>query len=71
MKLYRFDSTTGTLDYNYEQQRWFGRSAAVLYRDQGLGVSNLFVGGSSDPIHINDGDGKEWSPAIALIDDSG
>ena len=41
----------------------------MLYRDDGAGGSNIYIGGSSDPAHIYNGYPSEWSPSITLLAD--
>ena len=60
-----------TVDYYYQQEGWFGRSAALAYRDNGPTGSNVYLGGSSDPIHISNSDNTRFSPSITLLDNSG
>ena len=71
LKISKFDVATETYDYFNIQQKWFGRAAALAYLDNGPSGSNLYVGGSSDTVHISDTDQKEWAPSITLIDNDG
>ena len=71
LKISKFDVENEEYDYFYMQKKWFGRSVALVYLDNGETGSNLYVGGSLDPTHIHSSNEKEWSPAITLIDSSG
>ena len=57
-------------DFQYEQQGFFGRSVVIAYKDNGPSGANVYIGGSSDPIHINDADPEEFAPSISLIDNN-
>ncbi len=71
LRIARADVASETLDYYYEQDGWFGRSGALAYKDNGSSGSNVYLGGSSDPFHISDSDGKRWDPSITLLTESG
>ena len=45
---------TETMDYYEEQELYFGRSAALAYKDYGETAANLFVGGATDHCHVTD-----------------
>ena len=40
-----------SMDYYKEQALFFGRSAALAYKDYGETAANLFVGGATDHCH--------------------
>ena len=56
----------------YRQSGWFGVVGSLVFKDNGSFISSkVYIGGSSDPTHINSSDAKEWSPSITMIDSNG
>ena len=57
----RFDVATRLqedADFQYVQRGFFGRSTVIAYKDNGPSGSNVYIGGSSDPVHIDKDDDK-------------
>ena len=66
------NTQTEEMDYYHEQELFFGRSAALAYRDNGETGSNLYIGGSTDSCHVyEESDEKCWALSITRITHDG
>ena len=66
------NTETEEMDYYHEQELFFGRSASLVYRDNGETGSNLYVGGATDSCHVlENSDEKCWTLSITKITHDG
>ena len=66
------NTETQEMDYYHEQELFFGRSAALAYKDNGENGSNLYVGGATDSCHVyEEADEKCWTLSITRITSDG
>ena len=73
MRLAQLDVATTNLDFWFEQEKFFGRSAALVYVDgPSTGASNIYLGGASDNAERKvSGDPIAWAPAVFQLKPDG
>ena len=73
MRLAQLNVANTALDFFHEQEKYFGRSSALVYVDgSSTETSQLFLGGASDNFERkNDHDPKQWAPAVFQLKPDG